>query len=106
MIYFGSKKNLHSVWDGSLVESAHKWSYSEWQYNIDRISPETEAQIAAGTIDDWAKQTYLIATKVYEYFKPDTKVSYDDVARWSPVIERQFLFGGVRLAAVLNEIFK
>ncbi len=106
VIYFGSKKNLHSIWDGSLVESAHKWSYSEWQYNIDRISPETEAQIAAGTIDDWAKQTYLIATKVYEYFKPDTKVSYDDVARWSPVIERQFLFGGVRLAAVLNEIFK
>ena len=59
-----------------------------------------------GDIDEWAKQTYLLATNIYNYFKPGIRVSYDDVARWAPVIERQFLLGGVRLAAVLNEVFK
>ena len=34
--YFNSPKNLHSIWDSSLPESAHKWSYTEWQQQIDR----------------------------------------------------------------------
>lgn len=104
--YFGRENNLHSIWDTQLVESAHKWSYSEWQYNLDRITTETESRIMQGDIDEWAKQTYLLATNIYNYFKPGIRVSYDDVARWAPVIERQFLLGGVRLAAVLNEVFK
>ncbi|MGN1173316.1 MAG: S1/P1 nuclease [Muribaculaceae bacterium] len=104
--YFRRENNLHSIWDTQLVESAHKWSYSEWQYNLDRITPETESRIMQGDIDEWAKQTYLLATNIYNYFKPGIRISYDDVARWSPVIERQFLLGGVRLAAVLNEVFK
>lgn len=104
--YFGTKRKLHGIWDSQLVESAHRWSYTEWQYNIDRISPEMEAEIGKGTIDDWGKETYLIAEKVYDYFRPNSKVSYDAVAKWTPVIERQFLYGGIRLAKVLNDIFK
>lgn len=46
--YFGRDNNLHSVWDSSLPESAHKWSYTEWQNQIDRISPEEEELIVAG----------------------------------------------------------
>ena len=36
VFYFGRPSKLHSVWDSSLVESAHNWSYSEWQREIDR----------------------------------------------------------------------
>ena len=38
VIFFNRNSNLHSVWDNALVESAHKWSYSEWQREIDRIN--------------------------------------------------------------------
>ena len=38
VIFFNRDSNLHSVWDNALVESAHKWSYSEWQREIDRIN--------------------------------------------------------------------
>lgn len=106
VFYFNSKNKLHTIWDTQLVESAHKWSYSEWQYNIDRVSPETEAKIAEGDFDSWCKETYLICNNVYKYFTPGIKVSYNDIAKWSPVIEKQLLFGGIRLAHVLNEIFK
>ena len=104
--YFGRDTNLHSVWDGSLVESAHKWSYSEWQDQIDRVSPEAEAAYTTGSIDDWAKQTMAIAAEVYNATPAGTTMSYDEVARWTPIIENQLLAGGLRLAYLLNGIFK
>lgn len=103
--FFGREANLHGIWDGSIMNSGHSWSYTEWQQQLDRLNPEAEAQTAAGNIDDWAKETYVIATSVYEYFPEGCKVSYNEVAKWTPVIEVQILRGGLRLARVLNAIF-
>lgn len=104
--YFGRDANLHSVWDGSLVESAHKWSYTEWCEQLDRLSPEAVNAITEGSIDDWAKQTVTIATDVYDATPEGTNLRYDEVARWAPVIEDQLLKGGLRLAYLLNELYK
>ncbi|MBO4945698.1 MAG: S1/P1 nuclease [Muribaculaceae bacterium] len=103
--YFGQNKNLHSVWDSSLPESAHKWSYTEWADQLDRLSPEQQRAVVAGSIDDWAKQNLVIADKVYRETPAETEMSYDEVAQWTPVIEQQFLNGGLRLAHILNLIF-
>ena len=103
--FFNRDNNLHSVWDSSLPEAAHKWSYTEWQQQIDRLNPAQEAAIISGSIDDWAKETVDIASDVYVYFQPGLNVSYNDIARWTPVIEQQFLRGGLRLAHLLNTIF-
>lgn len=103
--YFGRDTQLHSIWDSSLPESAHKWSYTEWQQQLDRLNPEQEAAVVAGTPDDWARETYEIAGRVYDYFPKGTKASYNHVAYWTPVIEQQFLRGGLRLAHLLNSIF-
>lgn len=103
--YFGRDNNLHSVWDGSLVESAHKWSYSEWQNQIDRATNEEVESIIAGSIDDWAKETATIANLVYLTTPVGTNLSYNEVAQWTPTIEFQFLRGGLRLAHILNLIF-
>ena len=105
MKFFDRKTNLHAIWDSSLPEAAHKWSYSEWQQQIDRATPAQEAEIVAGSVDDWARQTYEIAGRCYKYFRPGQKVMYNEIARWTPVIEEQFLRGGLRLAHVLNSIF-
>jgi hypothetical protein len=103
--YFDRDTNLHSVWDSSLVESAHKWGYTEWQQQIDREPAATQLEIISGSFDDWAKETAEIANECYVYFQPGCKISYDAIARWTPVIEQQFLRGGLRLAHVLNMIF-
>ena len=104
--YFDRDTNLHSIWDSSLVESGHKWSYTEWQQQIDRATPEEESVIVSGSVDDWGKETFGIATDVYKYFRPGMKVMFDPIARWTPIIEQQFLRGGLRLAFVLNTIFQ
>ena len=103
--FFNRENNLHSVWDSSLPESAHKWSYTEWQQQIDRANPALQTEIISGTVDDWAKETVAIASDVYTYFQPGANISYNDIARWTPTIEQQFLRGGLRLAPLLNTIF-
>jgi len=103
--YFNREYNLHAVWDSNLPESAHKWSYTEWQQQIDRATPVEERLLVSGTIDDWARQNVELAGKVYEFFPPGKNISYGDVAYWAPVIEEQLLKGGLRLAHVLNTVF-
>ena len=104
--YFGREQNLHSVWDSALPESAHKWSYTEWADQIDRASLREQRAAVSGSIDDWAKQSIEIADAVYKHTPAGCSMSYDEVAQWTPVIERQFLAGGLRLAAILITIFR
>lgn len=103
--FFGRDANLHSVWDGSILNSGHAWTYTEWQNQLDRLTPEQEVAETAGNVDDWGRQTYEIAKRVYDYFPAGTKISYNQVADWTPVIEQQVLRGGLRLARILNAIY-
>lgn len=104
--FFKRPTNLHSVWDTDLPEAAHKWSHTEWGREIDRIPEEEQLVITAqGNPTDWAKESLLLATKVYNATPEDTNVSYDYIAAWTPVVERQLLKGGLRLADLLNSVF-
>ncbi|MBR5820216.1 MAG: S1/P1 nuclease [Alistipes sp.] len=104
--FFNRESNLHSIWDSSLVESAHGWSYTEWQWNIDRVAEEFAAQVQAGTLEEWFEQTVRIAKRVYEVTPVGAQISYDYVNAMAPVIEQQLLFGGLRLAALLNALYE
>jgi len=102
--YFKSPTNLHTVWDSRLVESSHKWSYTEWQQQIDRATTQDAAAILSLTTPaEWAEETYVICKEVYDKTPVDTNIEYSYIADWTPVIEQQFLRGGLRLANVLNK---
>lgn len=103
--FFGRDTNLHSIWDGAIMNSGHSWSYSEWQQQLDRLDEDQQAAETAGNVDEWAAQTHEIAVRVYDYFPDNAKVSYNEVAKWTPVIETQLLRGGLRLARILNAIY-
>ena len=103
--YFGRNIPLHTVWDSNLVESGHKWSYTEYADQIDRLSPEQVDTIVAGTPNDWGRETFYICTDVYNQTPVDANLSYDYVAQWTPVVETQILRAGRRLAKVLNTVF-
>ncbi len=103
--YFHSNAKLHSVWDTRLVESAHNWSYSEWQYQIDRATHEQIEAIVAGTPEDWIEETVVLCRQVYFDSPAGVEISFDYVNKYTPVIEQQFLKGGLRLAALLESIY-
>lgn len=104
--YFGRATNLHSVWDSSLPESAHKWSHTEWQRELDRLpDDEARAVVADGNPASWARETFDICTRVYDTTPRGTNIGYDYIAEWTPTIESQFVKGGLRLADLLNSVF-
>ena len=104
--FFNNGTNLHSIWDSGLLENAHKWTYTEWVNQIDRGSRKENKAIMQGTLADWGKETLEVATEVYAKTPVGQKMSYDEVAFWAPTIETQLQKGGLRLAAILNDIFK
>lgn len=105
--YFGSNSNIHKIWDSNLVESAHKWSYTEWQQQIDRATDAEIAEIIASpTPELWGLQTYEIAKDIYDTTPQNYNVEYNYISKWTPVIECQLLRGGIRLAYLLNTIFE
>ena len=103
--YFGKQRNLHSVWDSEIVESAHRWSYSEWQQQVDRASRKEQKRIAQGCPNDWIEETVLLAADIYATSTTGENLSYDYVAEYAPIIEQQLLKGGLRLAKLLSDIY-
>ena len=103
--YFGSQKNLHSVWDSQIIESAHRWSYTEWQEQIDRINKKEKKAIIQGAPSDWIEECVMLAADVYAHSTTGKNLSYDYVAYFSPIVEMQLLKAGVRLAHLLEEIY-
>lgn len=103
--YFGRDANLHGIWDSSLLESAHKWSYTEWADQLDRLEPSQQILLLSGNIDDWTMRNVEMAAMIYDATPDGSSLSYNEVARWTPVIEDSLLTGGLRLAHILNSIF-
>ena len=104
--YFGKLKKLHSVWDSELIESAHRWGYTEWQREIDRVSKAEKREIVKGSPTDWFVQTHAAAVEGYKHTPNGASLSYDYVTLFTPTLEEQLLRGGLRLAHLLNEIYK
>lgn len=104
--FFGRPANLHSIWDTSLPEAAHKWSYTEWQNQIDRLSDDEATLIESGTPKEWFMETAELCKGIYEATPEGTNVSYDYIDRFTTLIEQQFVKGGHRLAKLLNEIYE
>lgn len=104
--FFDTGTNIHHVWDEDLVEKGHKWTYDEWTNQLDRLSKDEMKQLCEGTLDDWGKESYEYAKKIYATAPSGTKISYDYIAEWTPVVEQQFVRGGIRLAYILNDIYK
>lgn len=104
--WFGKEVKLHAVWDDLIVESVRKWSYSEWQREIDNVSREEREALSAGTPLDWMNETVEICQQVYKDAPAGSELSWDYQNENYPLLETQLRKAGYRLARLLNEIYK
>jgi hypothetical protein len=105
--FFNKDIKLHKLWDSALVEAAHKWSYTGWEQQLNRYcTAERKGELSKGSAKDWLDQSHAIATEIYKVSPEKGKLSYDYITYYAPVIEKQLLSGGLRLAKVLNELYK
>jgi hypothetical protein len=104
--------DLHTCWD-SLILISHKGKTRNADYadalNA-KITKEQAAEWSKGTAEEWANETHAIAVKVVYHDVPVSaapkKLTQEDVDRYGPIIDEQLQRGGVRLASILNRIFR
>ena len=106
VLWFNEPTNLHALWDDKLIES-QKLSYTEYATSINHADKQQRKVWQKQLMSEWFFESYQAAEILYKGItQPDQKLgfryNYDNVA----MLNNQLLKGGVRLAGLLNEIFK
>jgi len=110
--FFGVGTNLHSVWDSKLMER-YTSNKQVWLWEMTTVAhPAKAAQWATGTPEDWANETLAVARQVYcvpgtkKLIRPGAKLQTEYYSFAFPILREQLAKAGIRLAYVLNEIFR
>ncbi|TCD12866.1 S1/P1 Nuclease [Pedobacter frigidisoli] len=105
VLWFNEKSNLHRVWDEQLIEY-QQLSYTEFAKAINHPSAIQLYNWKNTSLKENIFESYTVCAKIYENTKPDSKLSYRYNFDWSSTLNEQLLKGGVRLAKMLNDIYK
>ena len=103
--WFRDKVNIHTVWDSKLVDYEN-YSYTEYSNLLNIKTKKERKAMQEGTFKDWIYGSYIIANKIYSNVKMDDKLGYRYHFDNKYIVEDQMLKGGLRLAQVLNDIYK
>ena len=104
--WFNTPTNLHHVWDEDIVEY-QKLSYTEYTNAIDHATAQQLNTWQHQPINTWFFESYNIAQNLYGEIKEDgQKLSYRYNFDHIDTVNQQLLKGGIRLAGLLNTIFK
>lgn len=106
VMWFGQKSNLHRVWDEQLIDY-QQLSYTEYSKAINFATPQQLTEWNKASLKDCIYESYDICNKIYATgIKSDDKLSYNYNFDWIATVNNQLLKGGVRLAKILNEIYR
>ena len=103
--WFGDGTNLHTVWDSKMLDS-YNMSYTEVAANTDVLSKAELDTITSGTVLDWMYESRSLCEEIYENSKVGEKLGYNYMYQYMDTVRSQLQKGGVRLASLLNEIYK
>lgn len=103
--WFNKGSNLHRVWDSGMID--HKdLSYSELAASIDHADAGQVRNWLQGTPADWAQEEMAYRPQIYDDIQPGEKLGYAYEYRNWPLVQEQLLKGGIRLAGLLNALFR
>jgi len=105
VMWFDKQTNLHRVWDEHLIEF-QQLSYTEYTNALDTATAATVKKIQGGTVADWIFESNQLSGKVYSLTHANDKLNYRYNFWFVNDLNNQLLKGGLRLAAVLNQIYK
>lgn len=105
MKWFGNQTNLHSVWDSSLIES-QGYSYTEFAEKLINMYKDSSQVMYTMSLPEMTVRTYHLADAIYAYQKSYNGNNYHYIYHWHEPCEKQLFMAGVKLAALLNELYK
>ena len=104
MKWFGDNTNLHRVWDSDIIDS-YQMSYTELSINLPRLTKAEVKMIQAAPLMTWVEESHDLVKGIYENTPAESRLSYNYREQYIGLVRTQIQKGGLRLAAVLNEIF-
>ena len=102
---FGENPRLHTVWDTKLIES-QGYSYTEYAEKLELEYGLAKKYINAQTDATLMLDTYHLTSDIYEYQTTWDGNTYHYIYRWHTEMEQQLFIAGIRLAQLLNEIYR
>ncbi len=100
--WFGRPTNLHSVWDGELVDN-EDLAYTEWtRWLLAAATPQQMRDWSSPDPLQWLDDSSALREKIYPA-SPDLGYAY--VFENRERVRQQLTKGGLRLAAYLNRLF-
>ena len=103
--WFGKGTNLHRVWDENMIEQ-WKMSYLELANNTEDLSNAQIKAIQEGTIIDWVHDTHKLSKIAYASVQIGENLRYRYSYDHFSTVRKQLQKSGIRLAKLLNDIFK
>lgn len=102
VMWFRADSNLHRVWDSDMIDDKNL-SYSELADWAGKPTATDLAKWKKSSVRDWAKESVGYRKQVYDY--GDGKMGYEYSYKYFDIVKLRLQQSGVRLAAVLNEIY-
>jgi hypothetical protein len=112
VLFFGERKNLHSVWDSGIIEQ-EQLSFTEFAAftNIHFRSQKMECEEAP--MLTWITESVTLRERIYNTLYDNTdresglpSFSWNYQHDFLPLVEERLAAAGYRAAALLNNVFK
>ncbi len=101
--WFRTDSNLHRVWDSDMIEDT-KLSYTELAQWLGKPDATVVRQWQSTTVKDWAYESMTYRPQVYATGKGSLGYAYS--YKNMDTVKLRLLQAGIRLAGVLNEIYR
>ena len=101
--YLGGSANLHGVWDYEIIESEHITA-NDCLFLYNRFDKSKIAQFKEINVENWIHEPRSLLGNVYDF--QDNTIDQAYINKNKTIIEQQLLIAGIRLAAVLEKIFR
>ena len=102
--WFNQGTNLHRVWDSQMIES-YQMNYTELTSNAKRLTKSEKKAIQSGDYMDWLHESRELMMDIYNNTEIGDKLGYEYMYLYMDTVREQLQYGGLRLAALLNDIF-
>jgi len=104
VIWFGEPSNLHRVWDSGMIDRK-QLSFTEMARFV--LGPASDARMAEWSengVGAWVRESMGYRDQVYD-LPQDRELGYAYSYNAFDIVEKRILQAGVRLAAMLNDIY-
>jgi len=97
----GKPTNLHSAWDGGIINREHINTQLILN-NYSKLSAEQVAALKTENIAGWISESRNYLSQIYYFSNSILDEAY--VQKATPIIEDQILKAGIRLSAILEKV--